>query len=314
MNQGELDARTRARLYAQLATGERVGLPLRNAVETLLVSADKALHARLAGFQEKVSAGADVAEAGSNSGLFLAWETRLIQAAAVSGKLEQSFAALARRYADRASRYARIRNGLVLPFAVMVVAVFVAPLPALFRGDISGQAYLLLTAGRLLLFFSALYLLSFSWRRLGASGADNTVFRLLLHIPCVGPLIRRQQQRDFLHSLALLLAAGVPVFEALAVAADSVSHPTLRERFSGSARAVRNGTPVTDALRDCSALPGSHSDNILRAGEVSGRSDEMLSHLVAQMDEQLHSQYRTIADWTPRLAYVFVLAFFVSAW
>lgn len=313
MKQKELNAPTRARFYAQLAQTERAGLPLRGSLEIISASANNALRPRLEQFHSKLATGADVAQAGLRSGLFLPWEARLLQAAAASGKLGDSFAALSRRYADRARRYARLRNGLVLPCALMIVAVLVAPLPALFQGEISGQMYLLLTAGRLVLFFSALYLLSFSWRRLSASGADNTIFRLLLRVPYFGTLIRRQQQRDFLHTLGLALEAGVPAFEALPLAAESVSHPGLRRRFAAAARQVRHGASVIEALRDGGALPDGDAERLLRAGEVSGRTEEMLHHLVRQLDEQIDGQYQMIADWTPRALYFLVIAFFVTA-
>ena len=150
----------------------------------------------------------------SYSGLFLPWEARLIQAAEVSGKLADSYNGLARRYVNRARRYGNLKRGMTLPLALFVLAVLVAPLPALLLGAIGIDRYLLNTTGRLLLFFGSLYLLSWSWRQLGATGADNALFRLLLRTPLLGSLIRRQQQYNYLSSLALLMDAGVPAFDA----------------------------------------------------------------------------------------------------
>lgn len=313
MNQRELDAAARASLFAQLAKTERMGLSARKSAQLLAPASGRALRSRLQEFDDALAAGADLTTAGAGCGLFLPWEARLIRAAEASGSLGRCFTALADRYSARARRYARIRNGLVLPFAVMVVAVFVAPLPALFYGVVSGRQYLLLTAGRLMLFFAALFLLSYSWRRLGASGADNTMFRLILRLPYFGGLVRRLQQRDFLHSLYLALSAGIPAFQALPLAAESISHPGLRHRFAQTAALARNGAAVTDALARSGALPDENARNLLAAGEASGRSEEMLDHIVRQLDEVIDSQFKTIADWTPRVAYVLVLAFFVTA-
>ena len=201
MQQAELDARQRALLFKQLAQAERAGLTALDAARLLIGSADARFRDRLAAFRRALNSGKSVADAGLRNGLFLPWEARLVQAAEVSGKLAQCYAALATRHSDQSRRSRQLKNGILLPLAIFVLAVFIAPLSALVTGAITGTRYLFLTIGRLLLFFGALFLLSWSWRRLSASGADNSLFRLLLRIPFFGRLIRRQQQRDYLFSL-----------------------------------------------------------------------------------------------------------------
>ena len=311
MKQRELDARSRANLFKQLAQTERAGVPILDAIAILSAAANASLGKRLSRFRRIVSAGIDVAEAGLRSGLFLPWEARLLRAAEISGKLAQSYAGLSRRHSYHAHRMSQIKGGLILPLVMFVLVVILTPLPALFRGDINGLVYLALTAGRLFLFFGGLYLLTYNWKRLGASGADNTIFRLLLRIPLFGGLIRRQQRRDFLHSLALLLEAGVPAFEALGIAADSVSHPGIRKRFADSVNHARSGATVSEALESCGALQNSDTLNLLRTGEFAGRLSEMIHHHVMQLDEQLDGQFKMIADWTPRVVYLLIVVFFI---
>jgi len=309
--QRELDAWTRAHLFAQLAQAERGGVPVLQALKIVTGSANASLQQRLSLMRSFASSGMDIARAGLRSGLFLAWETRLLHAAMTSGKLAQSYAGLSQRHADRARRVSRIKGSLVLPFAVLIVAVFVAPLPALFRGEISGASYLLITAGRLGLLFLALFLLSAAWSQLGRTGADNTLFRLLLRVPFAGRIIRRQQRRDFLLSLVLLLEAGVAAFEALALAADSVSHPDMRKRFSTSVHRAKEGATLTQALVACGALQDSTAEKLLRTGEFAGRTDEMIRHHIRQLEEQLDAQFATLVEWTPRGVYILVVLFFV---
>jgi len=277
----------------------------------MLQSAGPVLQQRLGIFRHGLVEGQPVFQAGLASGLFLPWEARLVQAAEVSGKLAESYTALARRHAGRARRGDRLRRGMALPLAVFVLAVLVAPLPALLLGTISLDRYVLHSVGRLALFFGALYLLSWSWRRLGATGADNTLFRWLLRVPWFGGLIRRQQQHDYLFSLALLLDAGVPAFDALGVAAGSVSHPALRIQFGRAETSARNGSSVTDALDSCGILPDEAATNLIRTGEFSGQLSCMLHHAAAQLGEYLELQRKAISDWAPKFAYFAVVVVFV---
>lgn len=313
LNRRELDAQARSRLYAQLAQTQRAGLPLNAAIDLLRDASPASLRSRLDQMRQHVGAGENLTRAGERSGVFLEWEARLLSAAEITGSLAQSYSALSRRHADRARRVSQIRRGMALPAVILVLAVFVAPLPALYLGEISGTTYLLSTLGRLGLLLAGLYLLSHAWTRLGASGADNAVFRLLLRLPVIGGLVRRQQQRDFLHSLALLLAAGVPALDALAVAADSISHPTLRGEFGLAIDRVRAGSTVCEALTSSGALTDGDAAGLIRSGEYAGRLADMLEHHVRQLDEQLDLHYAMLAEWAPRIAYLLIIAYFVLA-
>jgi type II secretory pathway component PulF len=303
----ELGGRHRAQLFAQLAQTEKAGLTAADSIRMMAKSADAALGKRLEQFLERLAAGSDTTRAGLASGLFLSWEARLLQAAEASGKLAESYTELARRHANRASRNSALKRGMTLPLALFVLAVLVLPLPDLLTGAIDIGSYLLSTSSRLLFLFTALYLLARGWRRLGAAGADNTLYRILLRAPWFGRLVRRQQQYDYLFSLALLLDAGVPAFDALSVAAGSVSHPTLRARFSGAEKMVRNGASVTDALESCGILPNENEVNLVRAGEFSGRLSESLHHVASQLDEQIELQFSVLADWAPKFGYLAVV-------
>lgn len=299
-----LDSRVRSLLFAQLAQAERAGLPVSGAVSILRDKAGKMVHSQLSQFSSEIKAGTDLAKAGLNSGLFLPWESRLLRAAEVSGKLATCYSRLSRRYANRASHRSKLKAGLALPVALFVLVLLLAPLKALYFGEISASVYLVRTTGSLLLFFGGLYLLFASWTQLETSGSDNSLHRLILRIPLAGGLIRKQQQRDFLDSLGMLLDSGVPALEALSIAAKSISHPRLRNEFANSADYCRDGMSVTTALKTSGALPNQDVENLLQSGEFSGRLEEMIQHTVLQLDEQLDATYKAIADWLPKVIYL----------
>ena len=298
-----LDSKFRSLLFAQLAQIEKAGLPLRNTLSILEEKAGKSARTRLAAFGREIAAGLNVAQAGLNSGVFLPWEFRLLQAAETSGKLPERYAHLSRRYANRARRMSKLKSGLAFPISIFVLVVLLSPLKALYFGEISVLSYISRTMGSLLLFFVGLYLLSSSWTRLAATGSDNTVHRMLLRIPVAGGLIRKQQRRDFLDSLGMLMDSGVPAIEALQHAAESVSHPQLRGEFASAANLCRDGMNISGALETCGALPEPDAVNLLGSGEFSGRLVELIQHQVRALDEQLEMDFKLISDWLPRVIY-----------
>jgi type II secretory pathway component PulF len=300
---GRLDSKLRSLLFVQLAQTGKAGLPLRNTLSILEEKAGKSARAGFSEFQREIAAGSDVAQAGLTSGIFLPWEFRLLRAAESSGKLPESYADLSRRYANRARRMSKLKNGLSFPITIFVLMVLLAPLKALYFGEISVVAYLTRTMGSLVLLFGGLYLLSNGWTRLGATGSENTLHRVLLQIPLAGGLIRLQQRRDFLDSLGMLMDSGVPAIEALQQAAESISHPQLRREFASASALCSAGMSVTRALETCGALQNSAAASLLESGEFSGRLVEMIQHQVKALDEQLDMDFKLISDWLPRVIY-----------
>ncbi len=304
----------RSILFAQMAKAERAGLPWNTTIALMNESCSGVFGKVLARFERNLESGMDIAQAGKASGLFFSWEARLIAAASKCGKLGHSLAALSRRYDQRALLYSRLKRGLYLPLLVFVLAVFIAPLGSLLTDSITARQYLLAAGGRVGLLFGGLYLLARSWKRLNVLGSDSSLHGLILRIPYFGPLIRRQQQRDFLDCLAVALEAGMPAFEALETATRSVSNSRIRRELMNSVGHARDGSSLADALAACNALPDEDSKNLLRSGEVSGRTQEMLRHLVTGIDEHLVNQYQAISDWTPRFAYALLIVLILSAW
>jgi type II secretory pathway component PulF len=201
---------------------------------------------------------------------------------------------------------------MLLPLLLFFLAIFVAPVPALYRGEISGLEYLFSTLGRLLLFLGGILLLSHGWRRLEAEEPESSMFRLLLHIPVAGSLIREQQRLYYLQNLSLLLTAGLPAFTALETAALGVRHPALRERFAAAAEYCRGGMDVATALEHCGALEKPGEVSLAKSGEYSGQLDTMIRHQANLLEERLDRRYTLLTEWLPRFSYLLVLAYIVA--
>lgn len=298
----------RAWLFAQLETTYRAGLSWTH-IGAVLARARRPPPG-LQRFNAELAAGAVLADAGRRSGFFLPWEVRLLQAAETGGRLEALFGRLAKHYRERAVHGRRLRNRMLYPALVLVLALLILPLPALLTGRLDPAGYLARTALPLVLLYVALRWFGRAWRRLlsGEPGwlADQLLVRL--------PIVRLRLRRDLLMTLQLALEAGIPALEALALARDGCVSGELRGRMVAAIRDVEQGAPLGRALADAALLPDGALAELLATGEHAGRLDEMLAHGVAGLDEQLRSRLETLAEWLPRLVYAGVVGILLFGW
>ncbi len=283
----------RSQLFSQLATMEHAGILPAQAFA--MIGRDLPADARQALAQTAVALakGTDLAKAGQNSGLWLPWEARLVRAAATGGRLESLYKRLSEHYASRAQLFGRLKSRLVFPFLMLTLASFVAPFPALFQGTIGAGGYLLRAIA--------------PREETSATGS-----KLLRVIPILGGLLARQQRRDGLFSLLLLLESGVPVLEALPLAGKSVADPLLRARFAGAAAALAdNRSGIAETLHRYGVVDDAGATALFASGEAAGRLDDVIRHQLRQWDTQLELQWDTLAEWVPRLLYAAVAGFMI---
>ena len=307
-----LTAHQRSQLFSQLATMEHAGITPAQAFAMIGRDLPADTRQALAQTVAALAKGMDLAKAGQSSGVLLPWEARLVRAAATGGRLESLFKRLSEHYASRAQLFGRLKSRLVFPFLILTLASFVAPFPALFQGSIGAGGYLLRAIGPPLLLYGGLRLLTFAYRQQLARETGAAWAKLLLAIPVLGGLLARQQQRDGLFSLLLLLESGVPILEALPLAGKSVADPLLRARFAGAAAALANDrSGVAETLHRYGVVDDAGATALFASGEAAGRLDEVIRHQLRQWDAQLELQWDALAEWVPRLFYAAVAGFMI---
>ncbi|EQD80495.1 type II secretion system protein, partial [mine drainage metagenome] len=97
-----------------------------------------------------------------------------------------------------------------------------------------------------------------------------------------------------LYELCTMLKAGVPLVDAVAAQGQSSHHPQVTAAFAGMAQALRRGRSFADALGSSGLQLPPYIQQLVRAGELTGRMGEALSGGVAQMEyeHRLHSEMR----------------------
>ena len=290
----------RADLFSQLATMEDAGLAFDKALR--LVHLPPRERPRLARTRKWIRLG--IADAGLKGGLFTSIEASLLRAAAASGSPSRAYHLLSDYYARRAIRTKVMKSRMMLPVVMLVIAVFIRPLPNLVSGTLTWGSYLLKYLLPLIAVGGAAWLLGdFSQRWQSARALRNTLGRVLSSVPLFGPIQVRRNIRDFFDSLALLLDAGMPILDALPIALSTVRDQTLRKQLSRIKPRIQAGGSFTQAVSELSFPGHTHACALIAPGEASGTLPQMLFRYSEAETVAINRFDDLVAEWVPRIAY-----------
>ncbi|GGC95469.1 type II secretion system F family protein [Undibacterium terreum] len=303
-SQRPLSLAIRADIFTHLAAMEKAGLPADKAYSLLKLA--PAAQPRLALARKLMARGMNPASAGDSSGLFTPMEVNLLHAAFAAGSPAPVYKRLADTYAYKLKLEKAVKSRMNLPALMLILALFVQPLPRLISGMLSSFAYLRLCLQPLivigLLYF--LYLQVRGWRQhSGATALRLSMDSLLLGLPVFGTMHLRRNARDFFENLGMLLEAGLPMFEALPKASDAVSNYVIRADYEKLLPAMQRGDTLAQAVAGIRYAGERHIVGFIQTGEASGSLPEMLARHSKGESEAIDHFQQQVADWLPRLAY-----------
>ena len=296
-----LSLQTRAQLFSHLGAMERAGVPAERALASLALPADA--DDALRRFREQLAKGSDIAAAGLRSGLLNPLDSSLVSAAQASGSLAAIYLRLAERYAHKAQQATALKSRLLMPVAVLILALFIQPLPALVAGRLSIGGYLWVGLWPLLLLVGVYWGGRQLLLRQQTSGVDG----LLSRLPLVGSSYARSNLRDFVESLGLMLEAGMAMLDALPKACATLGDARLRRQFSGLPEAIRQGHSLATAMTPLTFPGRAMLLGMVRTGEASGSLPASLLRYADLESRQLDSLREQWAIWLPRLFYAGVM-------
>jgi len=128
-------------------------------------------------------------------------------------------------------------------------------------------------------YFAALHFLSIP--------ANKRRFHLfLLRLPVIGKLVRGINTARFSRTLSILTSSGVPVLDALQLAAPVVTNVPMHDAVVDAAERVREGSSIYAAL-DRSKLFPPMTLHLISSGESSGNLEDMLEKAAIQQEREL---------------------------
>jgi type IV pilus assembly protein PilC len=120
----------------------------------------------------------------------------------------------------------------------------------------------------------------------GRGGNRVRFDRWTLGIPMLGPIAQKFATSQAARTLATLLGGGIPLVNAIDVAARSIQNRYMAHELVTAAQKVREGRALALALNDSGAFPDV-AIKMVEVGEQTGALQEMLNSLADFYDEEI---------------------------
>lgn len=291
----------------ELATLLKAGLPLVQSLDILRKRVPNPLFkATLDDVYERVRSGSSLSDAFEAQGaLFSGIYTASLMAGEKSGSLEQ----VIRRYVNHVKVLARVKtavvSALIYPLVLVLLSIVVvglivfkvvpefadfyaqfgrgSELPMSTRVVVAISNNLVGSAGLIGLAAAALVAASFVWFRQPAQ--RRRLHSWILRLPYFGPLARRFATAQVSRTLATLLSGGIPLVNALDVAAKSTGNKSIADQLAIVARQVREGGSLAQSLSERDLFPHVAIE-MVEVGESTGALAEMLNSVADFYDEE----------------------------
>jgi len=114
------------------------------------------------------------------------------------------------------------------------------------------------------------------------------VDRTFMKVPIMGQIIGKTSIARFSRTLGTLLAAGVPILEALDITADTSGNAVYREAMSKVHDAIREGESFATPLRQTRVVDPMVV-NMIDVGEETGELDTMLTKIADTYDSEVET-------------------------
>jgi type II secretory pathway component PulF len=294
----------RSELYRQLSQLTAAGIGLPQAIE-MQFQRPPALSFRpaLAQISRQLTAGATFHDAMQTTGAWMPeFDLALLHAGEQSGRLPACFTLLAGHYETAAALLRKTFSSLLYPALLFHMAVFLGPLPELFR-TWNAPLYFAKTLGLLLPVYALVLAIAYATQSEHGESWRACVERGLRAVPVFGSARRNLALARLASALEALLAAGVSIVEGWDLAAAASGSPALRRAVTAWKPDVLSGLTPAEAVQKSGVFPDLFC-NLYHTGEVTGSLEETLRRLYTLYYDEGARQLRAVAEWTPKLIYL----------
>jgi len=290
----------------ELATLLKAGMPLVQSLEILKRRVSNPLFKSvLDDVYERVRAGSSLSEAFEAHGeLFPGVYTASLLAGEKSGNLEQ----VIRRYVAYVKVVATVRrktiSALIYPLILLALSLVVVSIIVLrvvpefgafydqFQQQLPLSTRMIVAVSEIArnyAVFIALAVLAAVvgfWVWLKQPEQRERFDWWILRLPAIGPIARKFSTSQASRTLATLLGGGIPLVNALDVAARSIKNRYVSRELQAAGQQVREGRALAAAMQDSEAFPDV-AVKMVEVGESTGALQEMLNSLADFFDEEI---------------------------
>ncbi|MEU4214711.1 type II secretion system F family protein [Actinoplanes sp. NPDC026623] len=231
----------------------------------------------------------------------------MIRAGEAGGMIDRALEQVAESLEKDTALRGKIKSALTYPAIVLsftfvliaAVLIFIVPVfEQMFKnlgGELPGITQFLVDASHNMWWIGPLVLTigitgSIFYKRKSRESEDFrlAVDRLKLRLPVFGSLFRKLAMSRFSRNLGLLLNVGVPVMQALSVVGETTGNEVINMAMRDVQSAVRDGHPMSSALRSHKVFPEMVTQ-MIEVGEESGQISQMLDKVADFYDREVDS-------------------------
>jgi type IV pilus assembly protein PilC len=309
----------------ELAALLRAGLPLMQSLDIMLERMQNPLfRSVLEDVRNKVKSGTALSDAFRSHGdLF----PRIYSASIVAGEKSGGLETVIQRYVQ----YLKLTEGtkkkvvaaMVYPIFLFITLIIAAAFLLLwvvprFAGFFEGfnaklpfLTVVLLTIARilqdniwiLLAIFAGTAYVFFSWSR--REGSKAVIDRYLLRLPFLGSVFHLFATSQLTRSLGTLLSGGIPLVQAIDIAAGSIGNRHVGQAVVPVAERVREGKSFSTSLEETGEF-SNLTIEMVKVGENTGGLAEMLQNVADFADEEIDNRLNLMLSMLTPIVLLFM--------
>ena len=252
----------------------------------------------------------------------------MVAAGEASGSLDTSLDRVATQLERSSKTQALVKKAMVYPIVLMVVAiavvivmlVFVIPqyssmfeqldteLPAITQAVLTASDFI---KAKWYILIAIVLAVVFGIKTFAGTNTGKHVFgKLAIVLPGVKDLTTKSAASSMARTMSTLMAAGVPMVEAVEIVANTMTNIWFKEALLDAKEQIGLGVPFSKPLEDCGLYPPMVY-HMVRIGEESGAIEDMLDKLADYYEEEVEMAVQSLmAMMEPMI--IIVLAAIVS--
>jgi len=290
----------------QMAVFIRAGIPILDALEIIgEETPDKLFRKALTEMSEALRSGETFASAAElHPEAFSAFYVNILHSAELTGKLDTVLDQLGEYVERDIEARKRIVSAMVYPMIVVVMALVTATILTIYvmpkfenffkslNAKLPLPTRMLLSVSRFLthnypyLGIGLLLIITGGWLAARTRRGRMIYDTVVLRVPVLGDLIRHAILERLCRILSSMAGAGVPLPEAMAVAADATNNAVYRTGLHEVREAMMRGEGLAVPLAASGLLSGA-ARQMVKVGEETGTLDEQLHSAAVYFDREL---------------------------
>lgn len=297
----------------QLATMITAGLPLADSLEVLQKQTEnQSMQEIIASISEDVEGGNSFSSAlAKHPDVFNLAFVNMVKAGEASGTLDKVLLKLADKLERDREFQGKVKGALIYPAVIVVAMLGVAAIILIFVVPKLSEVYedlnialplptriLMALSGFMVTFWWLIIILTVvgvialrRYRKTPEGGL--AIDRILLKLPVIGKLNRDSSLAEFTRTLGSLVAAGVPIIEALKISGDTAGNAVHKAAVGNVINMVEKGATLSKALGKEEVFPPI-VPQMASVGEETGKLDEVLSKVAHFFEVEVEQQVKNL--------------------